>query len=239
MQLRYLGDSHDYIKFALLRHFHRVLNVKIGVNWYLTNPEDNRDGEQRRFLDNSQWACLDNSLYEKLRPFRDPLYRTFENFERDQVLPENTIYYSNNLSIQYNRTKWHEQALSKLSKAGLIFLDQDNGFEVESMTGRTQHKYALYKEAFDYYDSGKIVIEIQFANKVDPLVRAEKVREMLIQSKYCSTNLPVVRGRVTPNILFFTISPLSRLNEIEAALKLFAGNSLIYKKTEKRVNLIP
>jgi hypothetical protein len=33
MQLRYLGDSHDYIKFALLRHLHRSLNIRIGVNW--------------------------------------------------------------------------------------------------------------------------------------------------------------------------------------------------------------
>ena len=32
MQERCLGDVHDYIKFALLRHLREALNVRIGVN---------------------------------------------------------------------------------------------------------------------------------------------------------------------------------------------------------------
>ncbi|HEV2488092.1 MAG TPA: hypothetical protein VGT08_21400 [Terracidiphilus sp.] len=51
MQERYLGDVHDYIKFALLRHLEKALDVRIGVNWYLTDPENNEDGGQRGFLD--------------------------------------------------------------------------------------------------------------------------------------------------------------------------------------------
>ncbi len=105
------------------------------------------------------------------------------------------------------------------------------------MNGRMR-KYALYKEAFGYYDSGKIVIAIQFAAKVKPLDRVMEVRKKLIQSKGCSACLPVVRGRVTPNILFFTISPLSRVEAVERALKSFAAKSPIFKKSEKRVELI-
>ena len=42
MQERYLGNVHDYIKFALLRHLHTELKVRIGVNWYPTDPEKRR-----------------------------------------------------------------------------------------------------------------------------------------------------------------------------------------------------
>jgi hypothetical protein len=205
----------------------------------LTDPEDNRDGEQRRFLDNPEWECLDFTLLGKLRSFRDRNYRTFENFERDQILPVNTLYYKNKVSTQDGRGMWHKQAFSDLSQAELIFLDQDNGFEVKSMTGRTQQKYALYKEAFDFYNSGKIVIGIQFASKIKPSVRVVEVREKLIPSKGCSNNVTVFRGRVTPNILFFSVCPLNRVRHIEEALKSFAAQSPSFKKHEKRVELIP
>jgi hypothetical protein len=237
MQLRYLGDSHDYIKFALLRHLQRMLNVRIGVNWYLTDPENNRDGEQRRYLDKPEWERLDKALLEKLRPFRKPGYRTFENFERDEILPKDTLYYKTKVCTENGRSVWHEEAVSALSQANLIFLDQDNGFQVKSMTSRSQVKYALYKEVFDYYEQGKIVVGIQFAAMVDPSARVKEVRQKLIQSEGCSLSLPVVRGRVTPNILFFLVSPLDRVAEVKKALGAFEANSPVLNGS-KRIELI-
>jgi len=240
MQERYLGDVHDYIKFALLRHLHEALKVRIGVNWYLTAPENNGDGGQRGYLEKSEWKSLDEELFLKLRPYLEQEYRTLENFEKDKILPENTLYFRTKVSAIDGRSMWHNHAIFALSQAQLIFLDQDNGFEVkpESMSGRT-HKYALYKEAFDYYDSGKIVIGIQFAAKVKPLNRVMEVRKKLIQSEDCSINLPVLRGRVTPNILFFAVSPLCSVNAVGDALKSSVAKSPVFKKLEKRVELIP
>ena len=83
MQERYLGDVHDYIKFALLLHMQDALNIRIGVNWYLTDPENNGHGGQRAFLRDREWACLDAALLEKLRPFQASEYRTLENFKKD------------------------------------------------------------------------------------------------------------------------------------------------------------
>ena len=238
MQVRYLGDSHDYLKFALLRHLQRSLDLTIGVNWYLTCPENNGDGEQRGYLNNLEWKCLDKELLEKLRPFRKREYRTLENFERDGILPRETLYYKSNVAAKNERSKWHEQAVCALSKADLIFLDQDNGFEVKTMTGRTQAKYAFYREALDYYERGKIVIAIQFAAMIKPIERVKEVRGQLLQSGGCSKILPVVRGRVTPNILFFTIAPLDRFKAVEEALRSFPTENPVFKKLQQRVQLI-
>ena len=188
MQERYLGDVHDYIKFALLRHLREKLKVRIGVNWYLTGPENNNDGGQRGFLKKSAWKSLDETLLEKLRPFEVQEYRTFENFERDRILPEDTLYFETKVSTIVGRPTWHNQAISKLSQAQLIFLDQDNGFEIKSMTGRT-HKYAKFSEAVDYFERGKIVVAIQFVMKRNPQARGDEIRNVLKQRTGCSLNL--------------------------------------------------
>jgi hypothetical protein len=229
MQLRYLGDSHDYIKFALLRHMQQALDLRIGVNWYLTDAENNGDGEQRRYLDKPEWERLDKALLEKLRPFLLPEYRTLENFERGGILPKETLYYKCKVSSKDRRSSWHQQALTALSQAQLVFLDQDNGFEVPSMTDRTQAKYAFYEEAFDYYEQGKIVVGIQFARQCDPVVRGRQVRENLIQSSGSSADFPIVRGRVSPNILFLLVSPSDRAKKVGEALETFAAKSPVLK----------
>jgi hypothetical protein len=245
VQERYLGDVHDYIKFSLLRHLRETLNVRLGVNWYLTDPENNGDGGMRGFLERpAEWECLDKGLFDKLQPFRELTYRTLDNFERDEILPKNTLYYKCKVSSKDGRTKWHEHAVSELSEAGLIFLDQDNGFEVKRMNGRT-HKYAMYPEAVEYYRRGKIVVGIQFARQCDPVKRGKQIRDNLIPCSSCTTNLPVLRGHVAPNILFLTISPVNRFKAVKEALESFAAKSPIFgtdakaKKVVKRVEVIP
>ncbi|MGD0731495.1 MAG: hypothetical protein ABR956_09525 [Terracidiphilus sp.] len=245
MQERYLGDVHDYIKFALLRHLHKALKIRIGVNWYLTDPENNGDGRIRGFLERPpEWECLDKDLFDKLRPFREPTYRTLENFEQDEILPKNTLYYKCKVSTKDDRTKWHEHAVSALSQAQLIFLDQDNGFEVMRMNGKT-HKYAIYSEAVEYYQRGKIVAGIQFAGRRNPKALGERIKCELARRTSCSEEVPVLQAHVTPNILFVTICPNKRIEEVSTALKSFAEKSPFFKwdremkKDIKRVEFIP
>src|ERR1700733_9353241 len=176
MQLRYLGDSHDFIKFALLRHLHDTLNVRLGVNWYLTCPKDvdrpnNQDGEQRHHMNGDKWRKWNESLFVEIERFQELNSRTFQKFRQSRILPENTLYHENQLKTTDDRSVWQKEAMASLSRAELIFLDPDNGFEVPSWTGRTKPKYSTYSEASEYFEKGKIVVGIQFARQCDPEAR--------------------------------------------------------------------
>jgi hypothetical protein len=164
-------------------------------------------------------------------------YRTLGNFERDKILPRDTIFYQQKVATQEARSRWHEQAVSALSEAGLIFLDQDNGFQVKSMTRKTQAKYALRQEAVDYCNLGKVVVAIQFASKVKPEVRVKKVRDELAEEVGRSVILPVVRGRVTPNILFFVIAPPRLVESARNALEMFEAKGPVLNGF-KRIEMV-
>lgn len=229
MQERYLGDSHDFLKYALLRHLARRLEIKIGVNWYLTRTEEvdkagNSDGEKRHHLTGKGWRTTDADLLDRLGKFSDPALRKINHVAEWGILPADTAYYPKIVS-NVERKAWFEGSISALDDAGLIFLDPDNGFEVKSMTARTSSKYALYEEASAYAAMGKVAVSIQFARQCNPLRRADETRERLLAGSAGFAAMPVLRGRVAPNILFLTLAPADRQAGVANALRSFAETS--------------
>lgn len=227
MQERYLGDSHDFLKYALLRHLNASLGVRLGINWYLTKPEavdrpGNNDGEKRHHLKGGIWHATDPGLLQGLRGFEDQAARSLTNVAAWGLLPPYTVYFDDEVS-PVDRSGWHRRSLDALASTDLVFLDPDNGFEVQSMTRRTTPKYALFSEAQEHFAAGKAVVAIQFARQCDPLARAQTIRAELEERCGPIARVPVVRGRVAPNILFFTLAPPSVSNAISEALMAFAS----------------
>ena len=227
MQERYLGDSHDFLKFALLRQLYSELRLRLGVNWYLTEPGEvdrpgNNDGEKRHHLKGGVWQNADPDLFDRIHRFESPANRVLANVAKWGLLPADTIYYDKPVA-SLEREAWHRQGVASLEAANLVFLDPDNGFEVKSMSVRTQPKYAFFAEVADYLAAGHVVVAIQFARQCDPVQRAIEVRKKLIDLYGRAASLPVVRGRVAPNLLFFALGPDSRLVEIKLALHDFVG----------------
>ncbi|KRA82542.1 hypothetical protein [Altererythrobacter sp. Root672] len=226
MQERYLGDSHDFLKYGLLRHLQANLDLRLGINWYLTLPEQvdrpgNNDGEKRHHLKGGVWREADPDLFERIHGFDVPAARSLANVAAWGILPAETDYFERPVAAQ-DRGCWHREGVDALNRADLVFLDPDNGFEVKSMTSRTRPKYALYSEAIDYLAAGKSVVAIQFARQCDPVQRAIEVREKL--ASFCgeAANLPILRGRVAPNLLFFTLAPAGMTERLAAALREFS-----------------
>ena len=229
MQTRYLGDSHDFIKFALLRHVHRQCGLRLGVNWYLTNPDEvdrqgSSDGEMRHHLTNLAWAAWDPELLEAVRDFDVPERRTLLALQASGILPRNTLFFEQPVA-HHNRADWHQQAVTALADADLVFLDPDNGMEVKpgSMTGRRKAKYAYYSEARSYFERNQSVITIQFARQCNPIKRGYTVRNEASRRLAENISLPIIRGRVAPNILFVTMAPDGIARELEAALRSFGA----------------
>lgn len=227
MQERYLGDSHDFLKYALLRHLQRELDLVLGVNWYLTSPEHvdragNNDGEKRHHLKGGDWPATDPDLFDLVGRFDDPSTRSIDNVADWEILPPATVYHADLLRHD-ERDAWHATGLERLKQADLVFLDPDNGFEVPSMTRRTTPKYALYREATDYIRRGQAVLGIQFARQCDPVQRALQVRHRLIDLVGAEADLPVIRGRVAPNILFFSMATEQMHERLSSALRTFVS----------------
>lgn len=226
VQERYLGDSHDFIKYALLRAIHRDLGLTVGVNWYLTEPEHvdragNNDGEKRHHLKGGEWRQWDADLLDLLRRFEDPNVRHIDRVAAWGVMPPDTLYFDKMVPVE-GRANWHRQAMVALEGSDVVFIDPDNGFEVASMTKRKAPKYSLYAEAVDWFRAGKAVIGIQFARQCDPIRRAREVRDKLLDGLEEAAVLPVIRGRVAPNILFVTVAPDRLVDPLSAAVRAFA-----------------
>lgn len=228
MQERYLGDSHDYAKFALLRHVGTRLDGQIGVNWYLTDPGfvdkvGNKDGEQRHHLP-KRWAGWEGDILDELRKFASFSERRINQIPKLSILPSNTLYFEE-LVPTVDRLLWHQRAQNALAQASIVFLDPDNGLEVASMSRKRAPKYALYSEAADYCRDGKIVILIQFARQCDPVNKASVVREKL--SNFAGLggrgHMPVVRARMAPNVLFLFLAPPSSEAKLADAITSFSN----------------
>ena len=213
MQERYLGDVHDYVKYAILRAWAEETGCRIGVNWYLTKPDDvdpthSNDGEKRHHLNQPTWEDYDPQLLQKLRELKEREHRKIQNFPNTGILSEMSTYFSELVPFDANeRILWHSKAMSKLSNCDVVFLDPDNGFEVKSMSGKKKAKYAYYKEVDDYRNAGKTTITIQFARQCDPVKRAKDIRCLRAKQFPNDINLPVLRARNSPNVLFFFSAP--------------------------------
>lgn len=240
MQERYLGDSHDFVKYALLRAVASEVRLPLGVNWYLTRPEevdrpDSNDGEMRHHFGNPDWKKLDKELLELLTPFQDPKERKLNKLQRSGALHSETIYFGEQVPGQdgirvqktdrvQKRKEWHGRAFEALKNCDLIFLDPDNGFEVRSMRPKTEPKYTLRTEALQYLAAGKAVITIQFTGRCNPAIRGKQVMGLLKEAALSTGGeiLPTVLGRVAPNILFITLAPKKLASPISAAIENFA-----------------
>jgi hypothetical protein len=246
MQERYLGDVHDYVKWALLIHLHEELRERLGVNWYKTHSEHvdrpgNLDGNNRKYRNSPEWRSWSRELFDKLSPFQCPSYRSLVNFKRDEVLPKDTLFFPAELRAGNDRDEWHSRAIANLSDAGIIFLDPDNGFEVRSGKGRKRPKYATFAETCGYFKRGKIVVGIQFAGMCNPTIRAGEVHSRLMSKADCASTLSIVRARVTPNILFISLCDSLKAGRLESALKSFVERSHCLPTINggQRIELIP
>ncbi len=228
MQERYLGDSHDFVKYALLRNLHSSLKLRLGINWYLTEKtidhSSNNDGEKRHHLKGGGWQRWDTILFDNIKIFEDKKHRILKNVSSHQILPPDTLYFEEIVPTS-DRTFWHTRAMKALSDSDIIFLDPDNGFEVKSASAKKLPKYSLYNESIAYHRQGKIVVSIQFARQCSPERKARDIRTNLYKQADYAAQLPVLRGRVAPNILFFFLTPPNYASALTQTLADFSARS--------------
>lgn len=169
MQNRYAGDIGDFGKFLLLKLL-KSKNIKLGINWYLVlKEEQNKDGKKTEYLKNSKYTQADEALASQLSKIVNSENRGVKLIEDSNVLPEGTIYYSEETKQGKElRENWFKQSLTELKNADLIFLDPDNGMEVKSCPSKGRKKsikYVFCDEVKEYYKNGKSILIYQHATR--------------------------------------------------------------------------
>lgn len=161
MKNQYAGDVGDYTKLGVLRGLEQA-GFSIGLNWYLTPDEPVHsktftDGKHTKFLE-CDCDTPDIDLHCALQKIGLSKNRSVARLERANLF-ENALFWNKMLESQ-NRDKWHSEALKKLQKQDVIFLDPDNGLEVKSTKpySKNGNKYTTYQEVADYYEKGSTVI---------------------------------------------------------------------------------
>jgi len=169
MQNRYVGDIGDYGKYALLRCLVKS-GYSLGINWYLTPDEShNADGKHTTYLQKGIHRNYDEELFDCLKELVDNNRRSVFQVQQAMIFPENTLFYDDILEFggvadvekrRMIRKTWHTNACNQLENSELVFLDPDNGFQVDSvsLTSQKGNKYIGLTELISYYTNGKSIV---------------------------------------------------------------------------------
>jgi len=164
MQDRYAGDVGDFGKFSLLRSLFDRASDSLGVVWYLFPDEsNNNDGKFTNYIEKQEFLSCDSDLISKLISVLNG-ERSVHALETNNILKSNTIYFSEKLDfhIKYptqkksdketrlsKRHEWLKNAAQAVYPCNILFLDPDNGLEIESckkMNLMKSGKYVYYSE---------------------------------------------------------------------------------------------
>lgn len=229
MQQRYLGDVHDYFKFLFLKYLSLQLNIKIGLNWYLVDPEAiskneiiKNDGEKRNFLKKPCFSEYDQKIIDEFKSLKEMKNRKIISFTKNSHLKSFIKFYNNFLEYN-NRRLWFNESLAYLKKEKIIFLDPDNGFK-EKLNGRKSVKYVLARECQELLMRNKIVIFTQFQSfNKHHLKYLNEIFKNLIKYNI-NPIFPIIRNRTAPNTFYITLAPKNNKIDIASLYESYANN---------------
>ena len=177
MKDQYFGDVNDYRKYGLLRSIIEGSELSLGVCWLRTANDGRGDGELRRYLhEEVRWRHYDPELYEALKRLLEPGVERSVLHAESWGLLRGARYHHAILSDEARaRHLYFDEAWQRLRDAQLMFLDPDNGLEVQSVGfGRKNSgKYLYWREVVEAYRRGHSLVIYQHFRR--------KKREMFVK----------------------------------------------------------
>jgi len=197
MRHNFVNDIGDYAKYALLRALcaNRDLKMRLGVIWYLTvHQELNGDGRRRAHISREGWDGLDLELLGKMRSIeaniRVPSDLHLSLIEQSDILPKDTIFFStplpdatgSSIKRRQERIAWFTRAQEVVADCQLIFLDPDNGLEVQSvsLSSRLAGKYATVAEIASLLSAGAGVVFYQHCDRSPWHIQRSRIRDQIM-----------------------------------------------------------
>lgn len=218
MKDQYFGDINDYRKYGLLRAVASA-GLSIGVCWLLTQDNAGGDGELRTYLSKpSRWRKYDPELYDLLQRLHQPDVRRSVEYAGEWELVPRATYFNEVLADNGGRRDdYFRAALHALRGRDVVFLDPDNGIEVQS-TRRGQRgssRYVYWPELRETYAKGHSLLVYQH------FPRVERARFIPFLAERLGDELQAARvtGLATPHVAFFLVHQAHHDAALEKAVE--------------------
>ena len=241
MQQRYLGDIHDFQKFTFVKFLSRAFNQKIGLNWYLVDPNkigekevNKKDGEKRYFLEKDEFKIVDRKIYDEFVILKTKKFRNIETFTKKTHLKQHISFYNKKIPL-LNREKWFDDSLNFFRKKKIIFLDPDNGLLKNKRSSKLSLKYLLVNEIEKYLSKKKTIIFTQFQSFNKKNIHYLKEIYNFLRLKNIKINCPFIVNKTSPNTIFISLSTDQKM---EIKLKRNINEyGMIHKKRVKLITI--
>lgn len=215
MKDQYFGDINDYRKYGLLRALGKASGLSIGVCWLRTESDRRKDGEFRRYLqESSRWRPYDSELYDKLRKLLRPnVRRSVLHAETWKILPQAKYQHSILSDSANDRHQYFAETWNRFRNCPVIFFDPDNGLEVNSVRfgRRGSAKYVYWCELKSAYDQGHSLVVYQHF----PHESRDKFINRIVREIKDRLNAPIVDSFRTAYAVFFLVAQKKHVQRFE------------------------
>ena len=164
MRDRFIGDMGDFYKYGLLRalagvHPEKDPELSLGIVWYRV-PESRieylKDPKKR-------FGECDPPLFDELNRLVGSNQRTIAAIEKAPIWPRGTRFLdlpAVNRKQSAESDPWLDEAVEKVGKCDLVFLDPDTGLEKRSKD-LVDVEHCSYKDVRRFWDQGASLVVYQ------------------------------------------------------------------------------
>lgn len=172
MKNQYFGDVNDYRKYGIIRGLIGQ-DLKSLICWMLTSDDSRPDGKFTNYLNennSSRWEVYDPELYKILRnEVKVKENRNVKVIEDNFLIPRAEFIKTNLSDDIRKREAWRNELLLKCNSKDIVFLDPDNGIEVNSVSKGTggSSKYIFWDELQEIWETGASLLVYQHYPRIN------------------------------------------------------------------------
>ena len=163
MRDRFIGDEGDFCKYGLLRALAGVQpketdELSLGIVWYRV-PES-----RIKYLDDPKtFRGCDPPLFNVLTEVVKSNPRTIAGIQQTPIWPRGTVFFDKPAVRRVPSAEndpWLDEAVEKVGKCDLVFLDPDTGLEKRSKD-LVDVEHCSYKDVRRFWDQGASLVVYQ------------------------------------------------------------------------------